>query len=387
MLKPETSAMPQPPTTWHDHWRDRLAALEVQGRRRRLHTSEPLPQHRARVDGAVRLNLSSNDYLGCGSDPELLRAFRAGPTGIADAPFAEAGLAASASRLLSGEHPAYADLERALADAYGPGRAALVLNSGYHANIGILPALAERGDLICSDRLNHASLVDGLRLGHADWVRYRHNDLAHLRELLAARRAGVRRVFIVTESIFSMDGDCADLPGLVALKRAFDAQLYVDEAHAVGVRGPRGLGLCAEAGVLADADILVGTFGKALASTGAFAITAPVIRDALVNTMRSLIFTTALPPLVLRWTHHVFAHALAADDRRARLARLTADFRAGLAARGLPAGGASHIVPFLVGADHAVPTPLVAYTRYQYRVPLVRPVRVVETDWPLVAAP
>ncbi len=326
-----------------------LALLEGKGRKRSLRTLRRLPGHIVETDGARYLDLSSNDYLSFGCDPSAHRDFFEGI--LRDAAFADNGLAASASRLLGGEHPGYAAMEQLLESAYGPGRRALVLNSGYHANVGILPALAGSGDLILSDRLNHASIIDGIRLSRAEWLRYRHGDMEHLRRMLTKKAAGKKRVFVVTEAIFSMDGDCADLHALCELKREFGFVLYVDEAHAIGVRGRQGLGLCQEAGVLADVDILVGTFGKALASLGAFVIADAAVRDYLVNTMRSLIYTTALPPVVLGWSRYVFERSLRADDRRAQLARVTNLFRDALIAARLPIRGVTQIVPLVIGAD------------------------------------
>lgn len=361
---------------WHSEWQETLRDLDAKGRLRRLRTLEPLAGHRVRMEDHLYLNLASNDYLGFGCDVETHRDFYKSLAGSES--LAEIGLTASASRLLGGEHPAYPALEGLLESAYGPDRRALVLSSGYHANIGILPALAERGDLIVSDRLNHASLLDGIRLSRADSIRYRHGDMEHLKELLTARRAAARRVFIVTESIFSMDGDRADLRTLVDLKREFDAILYVDEAHAVGVRGPKGLGLCEEAGVLADVDILVGTFGKALASVGAFVISDTTIHDTLINTMRSLIFTTALPPVVLNWSRYVFQRVLEAGDRRARLAANTASFRQELARRSLAAGGDTHIVPLIVGEDKAAVALSEHLKEHGFLAPPIRPPTVAE---------
>ncbi len=357
-------------------WQEHLDALAAKGRLRTLPTAEPLAGHRVRIGDRHFLNLASNDYLGFGGDPELHRTFYESLAGATS--LSEIGFTASASRLLSGNHPAYTALEQLLESVYGEGRRALILNSGYHANLGILPALADRGDLILTDRLNHASLLDGIRLSRADWCRYRHGDMAHLKQLLQTRRAAARRVFIVTESIFSMDGDCADLRALADLKQAFDALLYVDEAHAVGVRGPGGLGLCAEAGMLADADIVVGTFGKALASTGAFVIASPVIRDTLVNRMRPLIFTTALPPVVVNWSRHVFTHVLAANKRRARLAANTARFRQALTDAHLQTSGDTHIVPLQVGPDQAAAELAERLRQHGYLAPPIRPPTVPE---------
>lgn len=362
--------------TAQDTWRKRLDALEAGDRLRSLRTREPLPRHRVEIEGCRVLNLGANDYLGLGGDRELHQAFYA--TLAERSSLAEMGLAASASRLLSGNHPAYAAMEGLLEDVYGPGRRALVLNSGYHANIGILPALVGRGDLILSDRLNHASLLDGIRLSRAKWIRYRHGDMEHLKALLAERRPAARRAFIVTESIFSMDGDRADLPTLVELKRAFNAHLYVDEAHAVGVRGPRGLGLCEETGTLADVDILVGTFGKALASLGAFVVSGTVVHDSLVNAMRPLIFTTALPPVVLNWSCHVFLRVLDAGGCRERLAANTALFRQELAHGNLPVPGDTHIVPLVVGTDQAAVALSERLMRHGFLAPPIRPPTVAE---------
>jgi len=374
-LSPETnrSVREQPE---NGEWRAGLDSLRATGRLRSLHTVEPLPAHRVRAGGRCFLNLGSNDYLGFGCDTELHRAFH--ESLASGSSLAEMGMTASASRLLAGNHPAYADLEGLLESAYGPGRRALVLGSGYHANIGILPALAGRGDLILSDRLNHASLVDGIRLSRAQWVRYRHGDMEHLKALLAARGSAARRIFIVSESIFSMDGDRADLPALVALKREFNASLYVDEAHAVGVRGGSGLGLCEETGTLGDIDILVGTLGKALASVGAFVVSDATVHDYLVNTMRSLIFTTALPPAVVRWTRHVFERSLDAGERRAALSSNTALFRRELARRNLPSPGDTHIVPLLVGEDAAAVALSGRLKEHGYLAPPIRPPTVAE---------
>ncbi len=356
----------------HNEWHGRLRDLAAQDRLRSLKTIEPLPGHRVLSEKQILLNLASNDYLGLGCDLGLHEAFLAQLD--ANQALAERGFTASASRLMSGNHPACSALEHMLEDAYGNGRRALILNSGYHANLGILPALARRGDLILSDRLNHASLIDGIRLSRANWRRYRHGDIEHLKTLLAAHRprAG-RRIFIVTESIFSMDGDCADLQALTEIKHTCDAVLFVDEAHAVGVRGKHGLGLCEEAGILPEVDVMVGAFGKALASTGAFTMTTPLIRDILVNCMRPLIYTTALPPVILNWTRHVFQHGLEARERRARLAENTALFRRELARANRPAPGSSHIVPLIVGADNAATALAQRLRQAGYLVPPIRP--------------
>lgn len=306
---------------------------------RELHHDGFLVHH----DGRAMLNLSSNDYLGLSSDPALLEDFWREP----DARSLPHG--AVSSRLLSGNHAAYTLLERDLSDLYGK-EAALVLGSGYHANIGILPALAGRRDLILADKLVHASIIDGTRLGDAEVARYRHLDYDHLREILFKRRDQHENVFIVSESIFSMDGDVADLQELCDVKREYDAFLYVDEAHAVGARGTNGLGCCEEQGCIPDVDFIVGTFGKAFASYGAFVACDALFKDFLVNTQRSLIFSTALPPVIVAWTRFVLRRMPALFPARLRLAAVAARLREALDGRGYATGG-SHVVPCLCGAN------------------------------------
>lgn len=236
------------------------------------------------------------------------------------------GLSAASSRLLTGNHSAYAVLEETLSALYA-GRSVLVFNSGYHANIGILPALAGRDDLILSDKLNHASLIDGMRLSEATFRRYPHLDYAVLAEELRGRCQQYRRVFIVSESVFSMDGDAADLHELVRLKEAYDAILLLDEAHAVGVYGANGAGLAAAHGLADRVDILVGTLGKAFGATGAYAVMDTAVRDYLINRMRPLIFTTALPPVVIAWGAFAVGKAAAMQAERQHLLAAAARLR------------------------------------------------------------
>lgn len=292
------------------------------------------------VDGKEMLNLSSNDYLGLSSNPRLAEEFRRETDTMA------LGYSAVSSRLLSGNHQYYKMLEDDLSDLYGK-ESALVFNSGYHANIGILPALSRKGDLVIADKLVHASIIDGLRLCEAQMLRYRHLDYEHLRSLLLQHREEYANVFIVTESIFSMDGDVADLQQLCEIKKEFDAFLYVDEAHAVGVRGTNGLGCCEEQACIEDIDFIVGTFGKAFASMGAFVACDGLFRDYLINTQRSLIFTTALPPVNVAWTRFILNRMPDFYDLRMKLNDVSRRLREVLERRGFETRGASHIVPMI----------------------------------------
>ena len=239
-------------------------------------------------DAQELLDFSSNDYLGLAEHPALIAA--------AQEALNRFGAGSGASRLMSGDLAVHHELEEAVALLKGK-EAALTFGSGYMANAGIIPALVARHDLIFSDRLNHASIHDGCRLSGARLVRFRHNDLNHLAELLTKKR-GTGTALIVVESIYSMDGDRCPLPELVALKERFGCLLMVDEAHATGVFGENGGGVIEEDGVGSGVDLAMGTFGKALGSYGAYVAGNRVLIEYLLNRARSFVFSTALPPAV-----------------------------------------------------------------------------------------
>ncbi len=285
-----------------------------------------------------KVNFSANDYLGIAADETLREEFYALHPNL--------NCGSTSSRLLSGNYEGYELLESELASAYQR-EAALVVNSGYHCNVGLLQALSQKGDLILSDKLNHASIVDGTQLCQAKVVRYRHNDLDHLEQLLQTKAADFDKVFIVSESIFSMDGDRADLKRLVDLKTQFAAMLIIDEAHSVGVCGEQGLGLAEECDLIADVDIIIGTFGKAFASAGAYLICDEVIKEYLINFMRTLIFTTALPPIIVAWNRFVFQKNLTMQSRRQHLSKLIDLFSSHLGKN-----FNSPIIPIIFGDNH-----------------------------------
>ena len=294
-------------------------------------------------NGQRMLNVSSNDYLGLAGNRTWRDRFL--QTLSAD----NFLLTSSSSRLLTGNFPIYEELEEELAHLFGT-EAALVLNSGYHANTGILPAVTDSQTLILADKLVHASLIDGIRLSTARYIRYRHNDLNQLERLLEMHHTAYRNIIIVTESIFSMDGDRADLKALVALKHRYgNVWLYVDEAHAFGVCGPSGLGCAEEDNCILDIDFLVGTFGKAAASAGAYIVCKKVIREYLVNRMRTLIFTTALPPVNVAWTLFVIRQLKKMSQERKHLATISELLRNTLREKGYACPSVSHIVPLIIG--------------------------------------
>lgn len=264
-------------------------------------------------------------------------------------------MTSSASRLLSGRQREYEELENFLGQLYG--RPCLLFNSGYHANTGMIQALADSKTLIVADKLVHASIIDGITLSKAPFTRFRHNDLGHLEKIMEKEAANHERVLIVVESVYSMDGDRADIDSIITIKRRYpNAMLYVDEAHAFGVEGPQGLGLCKESAEFGDVDIVVGTFGKACASAGAFCAVSPTLRDYLVNRARSFIFSTSLPPMTVAWTHFMIETFLTMDAERSQLRLLGQrlhDHLQPLSPKTVITP--SHIQPLVVGsADRAV---------------------------------
>ncbi len=323
-------------------------------------------------DQRQMLNLSSNDYLGLANDTELRREFLASLTPHTFIP------SASSSRLLTGNFSAYTHLEKKLAQLFHT-EAALVFNSGYHANTGILPAICDAHTLILADKRVHASLIDGIRLSAGKCIRYRHNDYCQLERLLDEHHASHAEIILVTESIFSMDGDEANLQELIRLKKKYtNVLLYVDEAHAFGVRGTSGLGCAEEQGCITDIDFLVATFGKALASTGAFVVCRQSIRDYLINRMRTFIYTTALPPVCIEWTLFLLQRLAGFTGRREHLKRITRMLGEILKQQGYASASTSHILPMILGESAAALQKADELRRKGYYVLAVRPPTVPE---------
>lgn len=320
------------------------------------------------LNQCTMLNLSSNDYLGLAQDQQLKAQF------FAEYPIEQAHLTSSSSRLLTGNFTEYEQLENSLTQAFG--RASLLFNSGYHMNIGILPALADQKTLIVSDELIHASIIDGIRLSKAQKQRYAHQDLQQLEQILqqAQQSSTIEKVIIATESVYSMDGDITDLPALVALKRQYSkVMLYIDEAHAIGVYGEKGLGCAEQMQCIADIDFLVGTFGKALASVGGYLICDQIIRDFLINKMRSLIFSTAQAPINMAWTDFIFKHMQNMQDKRQHLQQISARLKQEVLARQRPCPTDSHIIPVIYGDNQTTVNKAIQMQNAGFYVLPIRP--------------
>ncbi len=327
-----------------DQYAESLQQLKSQGNLRRF-TSNIQQDKYITIEQQRMLNLSSNDYLGLASNIQLREEF----FDVTD--HSARVMSAASSRLLTGNFPQYEQLEDTLSKAF-LGRSALLFNSGYHMNIGILPALSDSKTLILADKLVHASMIDGIRLSAAKYLRYRHNDLQHLEQLLEKYQQdeAFNKIIVVTESIFSMDGDETDLAELVRIKNRYqNVMLYVDEAHAIGVRGKQGLGCAEQYHVINDIDLLVGTFGKAIASIGGYLICHPIIREYLINSMRPLIFSTAQPPICMAWTNFVLNKVFLLNNSREKLHDLSQYLQRSIIAKQYECPSTSHIVPVVIG--------------------------------------
>jgi 8-amino-7-oxononanoate synthase len=365
------------PLAWLD---DELEQLDANGLRRRLVTRsgaqgpimmvEPVQSARQSVSGEL-VNFSANDYLALASDPRLVAA--------AHKAALREGWGAGASPLVTGHSQSHRELEERLAE-FLKTEAALVFPSGFAANSGTIAALVGRGDVVIGDQKNHASLIDGCRLSRAEVQVYPHRDMGRLAELLR-ESAGFRRRLIVTDTLFSMDGDLAPLADLVELARQHQAMLMIDEAHAIGVFGVGGRGVAEQSGVEAVVPIRVGTLSKALGSAGGFVAGSRTLIDWLVNRARSYVFSTAHPPAVA-------AAALAALDivrdephRRTMLLERAAMMRGALRRQGWNIGdSAGQIIPVIIGDPRATIQTADRLRERGFFVPGIRPPSVPEGE-------
>jgi len=347
--------------------REELAAIAANGLLRSL---EPLRTGAgAEVElasGERLVSFSSNDYLGLASHAAVRQALADGAR--------QWGMGAGASRLICGDYLPHHELEQELASFEGT-ESAVFFNSGYAANCGLVPAFAGPEDVVLSDALNHASLVDGCRLSRARTEVYPHSDVAALEAgLRRARQHGARRVLVATDAVFSMDGDLARLGQIADACERHEALLLVDEAHATGVIGPHGAGLVSQLGLGGRIDLRMGTLSKAAGAFGAFVAATRSCCELLVNRARTLVFSTALPPAV----PHAALAALRilegpeGDELRARLRRNVERFAVGLRSLGLPAQAATPIFPVVLGAPQAA---LFAAAQLRKRGLLVKPIR------------
>ncbi len=317
----------------YDDYKRILEELKSHSHFRNLKNFEKKDEKYIYYKGKKLLNLSSNNYLNIADNQAITQEFL---DNVGD----RYSFGSASARLLTGTLPVYQELEELLSSLYGK-ESALLYNSGYHANVGISSALNQKGDVIFSDKLNHASIIDGMRLSEGKFFRFPHNDMHALEKLLERERKNFNNAFIITESVFSMDGDIEDLKKIVELKKKYNCMMIIDEAHAFGVFGEKGLGVAEELGIVDDVDLLVGTFGKAIGSMGAFVTGSKTMIDFLINKSRSFIFSTALPPINIAFSKWIIETQISKTaQKRKNMLNLAKKF-----------GSQSHIIPVVIGEN------------------------------------
>lgn len=283
--------------------------------------------------GKKLLNLSSNNYLNFADNKKITQEFL-------DFAGNKYSFGSASARLLTGTLPVYKELEELLSNLYNKD-ATLLYNSGYHANVGISSAINQKGDVIFSDKLNHASIIDGMRLSDGKFFRFPHNNMEALEKLLERERKNYKNAFIITESVFSMDGDIEDLKRIIKLKKKYNCIMIIDEAHAFGVFGEKGLGVAEELGIIDDVDLIVGTFGKSVGSMGAFVTGSKTMINFLINKSRSFIFSTALPPINIAFTKWIIENQFPKTKAK----------RKNMLSIAKKMGSDSHIIPLVIGEN------------------------------------
>lgn len=283
--------------------------------------------------GKKLLNLSSNNYLNFADNKKITQEFL-------DFAGNKYSFGSASARLLTGTLPVYNELEELLSNLYNKD-ATLLYNSGYHANVGISSAINQKGDVIFSDKLNHASIIDGMRLSDGKFFRFPHNNMEALEKLLERERKNYKNAFIITESVFSMDGDIEDLKRIIKLKKKYNCIMIIDEAHAFGVFGEKGLGVAEELGIIDDVDLIVGTFGKSVGSMGAFVTGSKTMINFLINKSRSFIFSTALPPINIAFTKWIIENQFPKTKAK----------RKNMLSIAKKMGSDSHIIPVVIGEN------------------------------------
>jgi 8-amino-7-oxononanoate synthase len=355
-----------PPSTMNAALDEELRVLEASGLKRALRQVNQRRGGMVHINGERIADFASNDYLGLASDPRVARA--------AQAILQAEGTGAAAARLISGNHPLHEALEHTLARLKGCDYT-LLFPSGYMVNVGAIPALVGKGDVIFSDELNHASLIDGCRLSRATVRIFPHNDLAALEAMLQKERHLYRRALIVVEGVFSMDGDCCPLDRLVPIARRHQAWSYVDDAHGTGVLGATGAGSLEHFGVTGQVDIVVGTLGKALGTAGAYVGGSQELVEFLVSRARSFIFTTGSPPAMAAATLEALRIAQVEPWRREAVRERAKHLRIRLLQAGLSITGPEdgHVIPIVIGEPTRTMAAVTELRRRGFLVGGVRP--------------
>lgn len=336
---------------------EELEGLKEKGQFRKIPQVVSKSDGKIVVDGVEYVNFASNDYLGISTKRNLVEEF----------PAKDYLFSSASARLLTGSSPEYTELEKTVANLWQKD-AALIFNTGYQCNLGVISALVGKGDVVFSDKLNHASIIDGMQLSKGEFFRYKHFDYENLEKLLQTHRDKYKRALIVTESVFSMDGDVVDLEKIIELKKKYNCLLMVDEAHAFCCFNDVGLSLGK------DVDIITATFGKAVGSFGAFCVSSEAIISYLVNKARSFIFSTSIPPVNIAWSNWILTKKYGfVKEQQKKLKMLTENVHGLLAKRGIATPSASHIIPIIIGDNEKTLQVSERLRALGYYIPAIRP--------------
>lgn len=364
--------------------KEELSSLEVNGNLRSIPLIESKSDGKIVIDGVEYVNFASNDYLGVSTKQELIEEFlKEGSAPTPTLPQVEGALrhlfSSASARLLSGSSSEFKELEKTVAELFNK-EACLIFNTGYQCNLGVISALNGKGDIVFSDKLNHASIIDGMRLSEGDFIRYKHFDYEHLEHLLQAKRGQYKRAIIVSESVFSMDGDVADIDKLIELKNKYNCLLMIDEAHAFCAYGETLAGVSYGK----DVDIITATFGKAVGSFGAFCVANNEIISYLINKARSFIFSTSIPPINIAWTNWLLTEKREyLIEQKQKLTNLIHEINKSCI---LPLQGGgwglssnnTHILPIIIGSNEATLKVAEELKSMGYYIPAIRPPTVPE---------
>jgi len=345
--------------------REELKKLEEKGQLRKIPAIESKCNGLITIDNKDYINFASNDYLSLSTNIELRNEFLKDSNSL---------MSSASARLLTGNSVEYNNLERELAILFKKD-ACLIFNTGYQCNLGVISSLCRKGDIIFSDKLNHASIIDGMKLSEGDFVRFKHLDYENLESLLKSKRNQYKRAIIISESIFSMDGDVADIDKLIELKNKYNCLLMIDEAHAFCAIGKGLIGISDSK----DVDIITATFGKALGSFGAFCASNKEIISYLTNKARSFIFSTSIPPINIAWTHWLLTEKQNyLVNQKSKLEKLIKDAHRVLDELGIDTISKSHIIPIIIGSNDDTNKISEKLRSEGYYIPAIRPPTVKE---------
>ena len=336
-----------------------LEILKEKGQFRHIPSIQYKANNTMMLDGKEYINFASNDYLGISTDLALRDEFLSQNKSL---------LSSASARLLSGTSYEFNELENTLKKLYNKS-GALIFNTGYQCNLGVISALISKNDVVFSDKLNHASIIDGMKLAEGNFIRYKHLDYEHLEKLLESKRGEYKRALIVSESIFSMDGDIADINKLIKLKKKYNCLLMIDEAHAFCAWGDALTGIVNPK----EVDIITATFGKALGSFGAFCVANEEIIQYLVNKSRSFIFSTSIPPINIAWSNWLLTEKIQTIVDRKKKLRNIADF-----AHSLLNNTGTHIIPIVIGSNERTLMIAEQLKSKGFYIPAIRPPTVQE---------